>query len=96
MIKSTGAERIPRKKQKLRMLNMKSVSFGWKVLDKHSGKYKYVLAGKGSGARNVHFNSNSTASDIITEMTESFYPNVNQGLAGKPSLVYVLAISEDR
>ena len=27
---STGAERIPRKKQKLRRLDMKSVSVGWK------------------------------------------------------------------
>ena len=27
------------------------------------------------GARNIHFNSNSTTSDIITKMTELFYPN---------------------
>ena len=72
---STGAERIPRKKQKLRRLDMKSVSVGCKVLDKDSGKYKYIPAEKGGGARNVHFNSNSTASDIITKMTELFYPN---------------------
>ena len=72
---STGAERIPRKKQKLRRLDMKSVSVGWKVLDKDSRKYKYIRAEKGGGARNVHFNSNSTASDIITKMTELFYPN---------------------
>ena len=75
LIKSTGAERIPRKKQKLRRLDMKSVSVGWKVLDKDSRKYKYIRAEKGGGARNVHFNSNSTASDIITKMTELFYPN---------------------
>ena len=75
LIKSTGAERIPRKKQKLRRLDMKSVSVGWKVLDKDSRKYKYLRAEKGGGARNVHFNSNSTASDI-TKMTELFYPNV--------------------
>ena len=75
LIKSTGAERIPRKKEKLRRLDMKSVSVGWKVLDKDSRKYKYLRAEKGSGARNVHFNSNSTASDI-TKMTELFYPNV--------------------
>ena len=51
---------------------MKSVSVGWKVLDKDSRKYKYIRAEKGGG---VHFNSNSTASDIITKMTELFYPN---------------------
>ena len=54
---------------------MKSVSVGWKVLDKDSRKYKYIRAEKGGGARNVHFNSNSTASDIITKMTELFYLN---------------------
>ena len=75
LIKSTGAEQIPRKKQKLRRLDMKSVSVELKVLDKDSGKYKYIRAEKGAGARNVHFNSNSTASDIITKMTELFYPN---------------------
>ena len=67
MIKSTGAERIPRKRQKLRRLDMKSVSVEWKVLDKDSGKYKYIRAEKGGGARNVHFDSNSTASDITTK-----------------------------
>ena len=54
---------------------MKSVSVGWKVLDKDSRKYKYIRAEKGGGARNVDFNSNSTASDIITKMTELSYPN---------------------
>ena len=54
---------------------MKSVSVGWKVLDKDSGKYKYVQAEKGGGARNIHFSSNSTASDIIAKMKELFYPN---------------------
>ena len=67
LIKSTGAERIPRKRQKLRRLDMKSVSVEWKVLDKDSGKYKYIRAEKGGGARNVHFDSNSTASDITTK-----------------------------
>ena len=46
---------------------MKSVSVGWKVLDKDSRKYKYIRAEKGGGARNVDFNSNLTASDIITK-----------------------------
>ena len=75
LIKSTGAEQIPRKKQKLRRLDMKSVSVEWKVLDKDSRKYKCIRAEKGDCARNVHFNSNSTASYIITKMTELFYPN---------------------
>ena len=69
---STVAERIPRKKRKLRRLDMKSVSVGWKVSNKDSGKYKYIRAEKGGVARNVHLNSNSTASDIITKMTELF------------------------
>ena len=47
LIKSTGAERIPRKKQKLHRLDMKSVSVGWKVLDNDSRKYKYIQAEKG-------------------------------------------------
>ena len=38
MIKSTGDERIPRKRQKLRRLDMKSVSVEWKVLDKELEK----------------------------------------------------------
>ena len=46
---------------------MKTVSVEWKVLDKNSGKYKYIRAEKGGGARNVHFDSNSTASDITTK-----------------------------
>ena len=54
---------------------MKSVSAGWKVLDKDSGKYKYIRAEVGGAARNIHFSSNSTASDIFTKMTELFYPN---------------------
>ena len=65
LIKMTGVERIPRKKQKLRRLDMKSVSVGSKVLDKDSGKYKYVWADKGGGARNVHFNSNSTSAIVL-------------------------------
>ena len=75
LIKSTGAERIPRKKEKLHRLDMKSVSVAWKVLDKNSRKCKYIRAEKDDGGRNVHFSSNSTASDIITKMTELFYPN---------------------
>ena len=75
LIKSTGTEQIPRKKQKLRRLDLKSVSVGWKVLDKDFRKYKCIRAEKDGCARNVHFNSNSTASYIITKMTELFYPN---------------------
>ena len=75
LIKSTGTEQISRKKQKLRRLDMKSVSVGWKVLDKDSIKYRCIRAEKGGGARNAYFNSNSTASYIITKMTELFYPN---------------------
>ena len=69
LIKSRGVERFPKKKQKLRRLDVKSVSVGWKTLDKDSGKYKYVQAEKGGGARNINFNSNSTVSDIILKMT---------------------------
>ena len=42
LIKSTGTERISRKKQKLRRLGMKLVSVGWKFLDKDCRKYKYI------------------------------------------------------
>ena len=54
---------------------MQSESVGWKVLYKDSGKYKHVRADKGGGACNVHFNSNSIASDIIPKIIELFYPN---------------------
>ena len=90
LIKSTGTERISRKKQKLRRLGMKLVSVGWKFLDKDSGKYKYIWAEKGGGARNVHFNSNSIASDIITKMTELFYPNCKSSFGRQTEFSFCL------
>ena len=64
LIKNTGAERIPRKKRKLRRLDMKSVSVGWKKLDKESGKYEHVRADKGGEARNVYFNPQTAGKGV--------------------------------
>ena len=74
---------------------MKSVSVGWNVLDKDSRKYKCIRAEKGDGARNVHFNNNSTASYIITKMTELFYPNGKSRFGSQTDFSFFLAISED-
>ena len=64
LIKNTGAERIPRKKRKLRRLDMKSVSVGWKKLDKESGKYEHVRADKSGGVRNVYFNPQTAGKGV--------------------------------
>ena len=69
---------------------MKSVSVGLKVLDKDSGKYNYIRAEKGVGVRNVHFNSNSTASDIITKRTELFYPNYKSRFGRQTEISFCL------
>ena len=93
LIKSTGAERIPRKKQKLRRLDMKSVSVGWKVLDKDSRKYKYIRAEKGGGARNVHFRGQIIEESSSEPFVLSNYIKVN--MLSKTRL-YLLAKKKSR
>ena len=92
LIKSTGAG-ILRKKQKLRGLNMKSVSVGWEVLDKDSGKYKYIRAEKGGGARNVHFRGQLIEESSSEPFVLSNYIKVN--MLSKTRL-YLLAKKKSR